>query len=172
MNNFPDAAYVVLATGLITIATTILTQIFVARAESKKASREETREAQKRQSEWQSKQREVKSLKLAELWLAVDLAKERLSDAVIQSKVGDQILTPPANDMAASATSAAYGIALMYFPEMRPLVYALHVETARSEAGLRFHRLEDEDAALDRILTVRTELADAVEKTARNLNQL
>lgn len=171
MNKFPDAAYVVLATGLITIVTTIVTQIFIARAESKKYAREEAREAQKRQTEWRSKQREIKALKLAELWQAVDLAKDRLSDAGIQSQVGDQILPPPAKDLAASATGSAYGIALLYFPQLRPLVYSLHVETAKYEAALWFHRLEEEDAVLDRLSTVRTELADAIETAAHDLQQ-
>lgn len=108
---------------------------------------------------------------MAELWLAVNLSKERLSNARIQSKVGHQILPPPAKDLAAGATSAAYGVALMYFSEIRPFVCVLHVETAKLEAGLWFYRLEDEGAALDRLSTVTTELADALEKTARDLQQ-
>lgn len=175
MNNLPDSVYVVLATGLTTIAaavvTTIVTQFFLARAEAKKAVREDTREAKKQQTEWLSKQREIKALKLGELWLAVDLARERLADAGIQSQTGDQILPPPPKDSAASATSAAFSIALLHFPELRPLVYALHAETAKYETGLWFHRLEDEDAMLDRWSTIRTELADAVETASRNLQQ-
>jgi hypothetical protein len=171
MTKFPEAAYVVLITGLITIVTTILTQFFVARAESRKAEREAARGARERQEERQSKQREIKTSKLAELWLAVDLANERLIDAQIQSRTEDQILPPPAKDRAASATSTAYGTAILHFPNIRPLIYALHVETVRLETGLWFQRLEDVDAAIDRLSAIRTELADAIETTARDLQQ-
>lgn len=171
MSYFPESAYIVLITGLVTIFTSIVTQIFVSRNESKKAAREEAREAQKHRLEWQSKQREIKFSKLAELWLAVDLSRERLVDAGIQSEVGDQILPPPSKDMAAKATSAAYGIALIHFPEMRPLAYALHVETVKYEAALWFHQTEDTDKSLDRLTNTRTELADAVEKAASDLQQ-
>lgn len=128
-------------------------------------------ESRKRKSEWQSKQREIKFLKLAELWLAVNLAKDRLYDTEIHSRVGDQILPPPAKDLASSATSAAFGIALMHFPEMRRPVYALHVETRTYEHSLWFHRSIDEDATVDRITTAITKVADAVEKTASDLQQ-
>jgi hypothetical protein len=171
MIDIPQAAYIVLCTGATTIATTALTHILVIRTESKKAAREEARENRKRQAEWNLKQNEIKTAKLAEIWSAIELSKERLTDASIQSQIGDGTLLPPFKDSAAKATSAAYGIAILQFPELRALVYTLHVETAKYETGLWFNKLQDEDAALDRWGNLITELADAIEKKARELQR-
>nr|WP_294863770.1 hypothetical protein [uncultured Pseudogulbenkiania sp.] len=169
MLEIPAEAYVVLATGLTTIMTTILTQIFVMRSELKKNEREESRENRRKQNEWESKQREIKASKLADLWLALDLAKERIADAQIQCQIESDAFLPPAKDLATNATGMAYGIAILHFPELRALVYALHVQTTKCEAGLWFHKIEDVDSALNRINEIRTNLADAIETTAENI---
>lgn len=170
MNGFPQPAYVVLATGIITIITTIIANYFAMRIESKKAFREEARESRKRQDERLSKRRELKASKLAELWMAIELARERLTDAEIRVNASDEILLPPSKELAASASSSAYGIAILHFPDIRQLIYKFHVETVKYEAGLWFQKLEDADAAIDRMNSLRVELADFVEKTARDLH--
>lgn len=166
---FPQAAYVVLATGLVTILTTILTNVFAMHIESKKAARNEAQESRKRQEEWQLKQREIKASKLAELWMATELVKERLNDAEVRLRTGDQILPPASKDLAGSASSIAYGIAILHFPQIRPLIYKFHVETVKYEADLWFQSSADSDAALDRWIKLRTELADSIEAIAREL---
>jgi len=169
MADIPQATSLVLSTGAVTILTTVVTQIFVMRIEAKKAAREDARAAQKRRDEWQLKQRENKAAKLGELWLAIELASERLSDTQLAAKMSDGTDMPQSKDLAANGTNTAYGIALLHFPDLRPFVYAFHAETVKYEAGLWFDKLEDEDALLERWRKLRTELADAIENKAREL---
>lgn len=169
MADIPQAASVVLSTGAITILTTVVTQIFVMRIEAKRAAREEARAAQKRRDEWDLKQREIRVAKLGELWQAIELASGRLADTQLTAKISDGTDMPQSKDLAANGTHTAYGIALLHFADLRPAIYAFHVLTVTYETELWFDKLEDEDALLERWQKARTELADAIENKAREL---
>lgn len=173
--DIPPAAIIILCSGVITVATTVattmLTNYFSAENEEKKFIREELRDAKKLQDEWFSKQNEIKVAKLAEIWSDVELAHERLVDADRQSKNGDGSFPPAHKDSAARCTKKAYGIVLLNFPELRPLIYALHSATCEYEAALWFEKIEDEDAALEKWLDSKTEFADAIEKNASELRK-
>lgn len=167
----PDAAYVVLATGLCTVVSTILTQAFIAYSESKKIKHEKEKEARISENAWKLKQNEIKSSKLADLWQAVELARDITLDEYFKYSEGKEILPPPSNDMARNSTSIAYGISLLYFPEIRPIVYKIHVGTVEAEAAIFFHRTGELDETVERLNAARTELTEAIEITALNLQK-
>lgn len=93
-------------------------------------------------------------------------------DGYIQAKIGKQILPPLEKDLGVNAAGLAYGIAILYFPHLRSLIYKYQVETVTLEAGFWFRKNDDVDAALVRIAALRAEIADEMEKTTIALGLL
>ncbi|MDH0170880.1 hypothetical protein N7367_05395 [Stenotrophomonas sp. GD04145] len=169
MIEIPNEAVVIIATGCVTVVSSVIAQIGVSLTESRKASREHARELQNKEQDRIQAEREVKSLKLGELWSAIELARIRLADANLQSRTSSSF-PPPVLEQASKPTSDAYGISLLHFPELRPFAYGLHAATAELENELWFGGSDDQiDALLDKVTDARTSLADAIEKAASSL---
>ncbi|HEL3784162.1 TPA: hypothetical protein UM046_004464 [Stenotrophomonas maltophilia] len=172
MSQMPSEAVVIIATGFVTVVSSVIAQICVSVAESRKMSREHARELQKLQLAQGQAARDVKNSKLAELWAGMELVRIRCVDGHINSRVGDAILPPPADGLASKPASDVYGIALLHFPELRPQAYELHAITAELETEMWFGGSDENiDVLLDRLAEVRTSLADGIEKIASSLAQ-
>lgn len=170
MEKLPSEVWAILATGLVTVVTTIITQLFLARAESRKARREEERDARKRREDRMEALNEVKAVKLADVWDAFELARLRSADCEADAQGRD--FPPPATEWGCAATSKIYGLSLRYFPEMRPIAYKLHVALTEYEGAVWKGRDSDLNTLADNVMKARTDLADSIQKIGSELQSV
>ncbi|GKS88144.1 hypothetical protein [Acidovorax sp. SUPP2539] len=166
-----ETAQVAIATGILTLIGSLFAQSLSAWFESKREERKARLRQDEKAADARAAQAQNKLAKLVELWNAVALSRQRLSDGFLKKNIGGQIEPPEAKDSAATAASTVYGLALLYFPDIRPYARDYHIEVVKVEAAFWFNQVADEEAAWERLEAVSLKLTAGIEQFAQRLEK-